>query len=421
MKIFKLKIVKDVSWNYVAYIIPMLVAVPVFGVIARLLEVERFGLYTLIFTMFGYASVFDLGFSRALVRCISINRTNSADVKKYLISAVYPMALISALPLSLMFRFSGEVVELINVSKLHYLEVVESFEIAALIFPVIMITSMWQAYLEGNERFKELSVLKVVSDLSLSLIPLFFILFEPELLSAVKGILLARVLSLVIHVGYIYPEIRRIDCSGYSYEKTAELFRYGGWLTLTNIISPLLTTFDRFVLSAVSGSDQVAFYTAPSEIISRLLLIPGIIAKTIFPRLARHNDLKFKSRINLISSFIVLLMVVVLFFCSGLIIEIWLGDGYSDSLVTLKILLIGLFFFGAAQVPYISIQAEGNSKIIAFVHFLEVVPYLLLLYFLIQMYSYKGAAIAWSIRSVVDYAAFSFIDRRYGRKMIISE
>ncbi|MNL47111.1 hypothetical protein D3C87_1698780 [compost metagenome] len=55
----------------------------------------------------------------------------------------------------------------------------------------------------------------------------------------------------------------------------------------------------------------------------------------------------------------------------------------------------------------------GRSDLSAKIHLLEVIPYLLVLYYLVQIYGATGAAMAWALRSCVDavlhHSAFHFI------------
>lgn len=43
------------------------------GFIARSLGLEKFGLFTLAYALVGYAGIFDMGLSRAVIRAIAIN------------------------------------------------------------------------------------------------------------------------------------------------------------------------------------------------------------------------------------------------------------------------------------------------------------------------------------------------------------
>ena len=63
----------------------------------------------------------------------------------------------------------------------------------------------------------------------------------------------------------------------------------------------------------------------------------------------------------------------------------------------------GFFFNSLAHIPFAEIQANGNAKLTALIHLLEVIPYLLLLFYLVEKYGVVGAAIAWSVRYTIDF------------------
>ncbi|EIU0561890.1 hypothetical protein L3003_004929, partial [Escherichia coli] len=62
------------------------------------------------------------------------------------------------------------------------------------------------------------------------------------------------------------------------------------------------------------------------------------------------------------------------------------------------------FLFNAlAQIPFSSIQAEGKSQYTAAIHLCELVPYIYLLFFMINKYGIIGVAYAWLARTLVDF------------------
>lgn len=63
--------------------------------------------------------------------------------------------------------------------------------------------------------------------------------------------------------------------------------KYGGWITVSNVVSPLMAYLDRFFISNIIGASNVAFYTAPAEGVQRLSVFPGALSRAIFPKLSR--------------------------------------------------------------------------------------------------------------------------------------
>lgn len=407
-----MKFIKDIGWNIVAFLIPLFVAIPVLGVMTRNMGAELFGLFTLALAVFGYSNLFDLGLSRATVRCIALNQGKITAVKEYIATATIFVICFSLIPI-LVFSFcSKELVDLINVSPSMKSDAVSAVRLLSIIFPLLLITTVWQSYLEGCELFKELSIIKLIGSVLMSVIPLIMILIESSLRFAVLGLLIARVLTTNLVVIYTVKSIGWINYHQFKIARLKELFSYGGWLTVTNILSPIMSSLDRFVLSSMSGAGKVAFYTAPAEMIGRMLIIPGVISRTAFPRLVKKSDYSFKTRLKIVNAIIALLMVSPLFIWSESILVYWLGSDYSGSSITLKILSLGLFFNTLTQVPYTSVQAAGYSKKAAMIHVFECIPYLVLLYFCVNEYSYNGAAMAWSARMILDFILFTILERK---------
>lgn len=95
------------------------------------------------------------------------------------------------------------------------------------------------------------------------------------------------------------------------------------------------------------------------------------------------------------------------------ILVAWMGNDYAgEPAKILKILLIGFLFNAMAQIPFSKIQAIGKAHITASLHMLELVPYLLMLYYLTINYALTGTAIAWSVRVIVDFFALFYLSRK---------
>jgi O-antigen/teichoic acid export membrane protein len=68
-----------------------------------------------------------------------------------------------------------------------------------------------------------------------------------------------------------------------SLEKSNQLFQFGGWMTLSNIISPLMVFAYCFLIENVLCAAVVAYYTIPADFMIRLLVLPAAITTTLFP------------------------------------------------------------------------------------------------------------------------------------------
>jgi O-antigen/teichoic acid export membrane protein len=90
-----------------------------------------------------------------------------------------------------------------------------------------------------------------------------------------------------------------------------------------------------------------------------------------------------------------------------------MGPEYAgDAPLVLRILLIGFVFNSVAQIPFSKIQACGYSKTTALVHLIELIPYLLILFFCVKSFGLTGAAIAWAVRVTADFLILEYISSK---------
>lgn len=405
-----MSIAKNSFFNVAGYLIPGLLSIPILGYMARELGIEEFGLFTLILSIVGYASIFDIGITRSVIREIAIYKHNKKEVIKILSTSTLIILLLGILAAFLIIIFNIQITNLLKVSA----NIKDEFNLCLIIMslsiPFFLVTQVWCSLLEGKEEFLKLNIYKSISSTLVILLPAIGLFWGQSLTYVIIGLLISRIIAMLLIFKF---------CKGYRFVITFDklvfnrLITFGGWIAISNIISPIMSYFDRFILANRMGSDVVGFYTGPSEAIARIGIFPSAIARTIFPMLSSNQMDSFK--IKKISYVLIIISVVpfALFFAGFAeeILSLWLGDSFAlKSSSVFQILILGLVFNSVAQVPFASIQASGNSKATALLHSIECLPYIVLLWWLITHYGIIGAAWAWTIRMLIDMILLIIID-----------
>lgn len=399
-----MKLVTDSVWNFLSLVIPAAVAIPVFAWIARIVGIELFGVFTLSFAIAGYASIFDFGLSRALIREVAINKDKPSVVNIFINTATVLIFMLSTVASLTVFFSSHWIVDFINVSSVYREDARDGIHLLALCLPPMLITQVWLSYFEGLEQFAYLSYFKVFSSLSTVLLPLALALYYPSFTMLVLGLVIARFLTFTASALWINKHIKIKLYMEWDY--AVKLFKFGSWLTVSSVIGPIMVYFDRFILSSIVGAKQVAFYTAPSELILRLITLPSAVSRTLFPNFSAHsskdNERIYKFSVIFLGLSAALIALPVYIFADE-ILTLWMGAEFAgEPKWVLRILVIGFVINAMAQVPFTQLQAKGLSKITALVHCIEALPYLIILYFLINIYGITGAALAWLVRVFLD-------------------
>jgi O-antigen/teichoic acid export membrane protein len=187
------------------------------------------------------------------------------------------------------------------------------------------------------------------------------------------------------------------------------LIRFGSWMTVTNIINPILIYMDRFFIGALISVTAVAYYATPSEVVTKLWLVSGSLIGVLFPAFStsfvqdrRRAELLFDRGVDYI---LLVLFPIVLFIVAlaGDGLRIWLGSDFAEkSTAVLQWMAIGAFIYSLGEVPSCLIQGVGRPDLTAKLHLIELPLYLFGLWWLIGSHGILGAAIAWVLRMGLD-------------------
>lgn len=417
---------KNTLWNLMGSGLPLMVAALTIPFIIERAGVEAFGILTLVWALIGYFSLFDFGLGRALTQQVAkeLSLARTFNIPSLVKSGVIFTAGAGVLGGVGLFVLANPLAfKWLKVSAGMGDQAMQAFLIAGLGIPLTTMTSGLRGVLEAYEDFRMVNILRTLLGTANFALPAVTVLiFGPSLTWMVFGLVVARCLNLVAHFALIDKKLPKLWWSTGKVErkKLVSLFKFGAWMTVSNIVSPLMVTADRFLISGVLGTGLVAYYSVPSEMMQRLLVIPVALTGALFPRLValQHTNAKEASIIynrSLIFiagiMFPVCLMVAIF---SKLGLSLWLGDAFASKASNVVVILsIGIFFNGLAGVPFAKIQAAGHARMTAVLHCIELVLYIGFLYILVIQFGLVGAAVAWVLRVTLDFFLLMFFARRY--------
>ncbi|MFA7240268.1 MAG: flippase [Sulfuricellaceae bacterium] len=392
---------------------PLIAAIYAMPVLIHALGIDRFGVLTLAWVVIGYFSLFDFGIGRALTKAVAdrLGNRQTGDI---------PALIWTALAIMLLLAIAGGVVGAWLTSWLVYAvlkippalraETLSAFYLLAFSLPAVIVTAGLRGVLEAYQRFGLVNALRIPMGIFTFVGPLLVLPFTHSLVAVVSALVLGRVVGWLAHFYYclqVVPAMRQ--GMALRREFLAPLFRFGGWLTVTNIVGPLMVYLDRFLIGALLSTAAVAFYTTPYEVVSKLLQIPLALTGVLFPAFASsfaaQSPRTFDLYIGGVKAVFLLLFPIILLIVtfSGEGLALWLDSDFAgNSSRVLQYLAVGLFLNSLAHIPYALIQAVGRPDVTAKLHMLELPLYLPLLWLLSVKMGIEGVAIAWGLRAAVD-------------------
>lgn len=402
-------------FNVLGVGLPIIIAIPATALMTKRMTTEAFGLFVLAFSLVGYASLLDLGISKAVVRAIAISKMDLDESRAVMGTATLFTAILSSVGAILINFYSEDVVRILNVSDALNYDAIQSLRLLSFSIPLLVVFTVLSSYLEGRQDFAAFNLVRLIANISVVIFPLVFVAKSGTLYSAVIGLLAARLINLPIAFYACYRKLGNFLAES-RFSVVKNLFRFGAWLTVSNIIGPIMVNFDRYIISSFLGASNVAFYALPSDLVSKLLQVPMSLGRAIFPLLSNraHDGINKIDALHFINAVLTLTVFAPIFWYSYEILQIWLGDVYAEhSASVLRILLVGFVFNSFVQIPFAALHSYGKSNVTAMIHLCELIPYFFILYFLLINYGIEGVAIAWSLRAFFDYLLISLSEKKH--------
>jgi O-antigen/teichoic acid export membrane protein len=415
---------RNTVWNLLGSAAPMLVAVFCIPILIRGLGHERFGVLTLVWALVGYASLFDLGLGRALTQLVAkkLGAGQDREIPTVVWTSWLLMLLLGVVGAGVVGLLSPWLVHrALNVPAALQRETLQSFFLLALSIPVVISTTGLRGLLEAHQRFGLINALRVPMGVFTFAGPLLVLPFSKSLVPVVAVLVTGRIIAWGAHLLLglrVVPELGR----GIAWERSAvgPLLRFGGWMTITNIVSPILVTMDRFLIGALVSMTAVAYYATPFEVVTKFLVVPGALMGVMFPAFSASFALNGE-RARLLFGRSVKSLLLVLFpvmLCTVALaqngLRLWLGAEFAEhSFRVLQWLAVGVFINSLAQVPFVFLQGVGRPDLTATLHLIELPLYLGLLWWLISTRGIEGAAMAWSGRVAVDAVVLFVLAKRF--------
>jgi O-antigen/teichoic acid export membrane protein len=412
-------IARNTVWNFVGTTLPLVVAVFTIPAIIRGLGTERFGVLTLAWTIVGYFALFDFGLGRATTKFVAnyIER----GVLELLPQVVWTsliahtvLGLVGGAMLALFAPWLSEVFFTIPPALMW--EVRVTFYLLAVSVPLVVVTACLRGLLEAVHRFDLVNFIRIPAGIINYVGPLGVMLFTSNLAAVVGFIVACRAVVLAVHA---FISLRRLPVPAghvkFARDALCPLLRFGGWLTVSNLVSPLIVFIDRFAIGALVSMSAVAYYATPYEIITKLWVFSASLLAALFPVLsalavAPNAEIRILHRratrylLVMVAPIVGLLLVF-----ADELLGLWVGSEFArHSASAAKWLAVGVFTNVLAQVPFTVLQSMGKPDIVARLQLVQLPFYAVAIWYLTLTWGVNGTAIAWAARAAIEFLLLVF-------------
>ena len=282
-------LVRNMIINLLGFAAPLLVALFSIPLLIKYLGTERFGILTLAWVVISYLSMLDLGLGRALTKLISekIGTGEEFEIPSIIWSGL-SLVLSMGVMVAILAGFASPFIvrKIMQIPEYLIAETVPTFILLSCSVPIVVASVSLRGVLEAHQRFDIVNAVRIPIGVYTFLAPLIILPFSRSIFHVVILLVVGRFIGCTIQLFYCLKIVKSLkDRVRIQRTNIIELIRFGSWMTVTNIIAPLLFYFDRFFISALISVTAVTYYATPSEIVTKLLIVTGALLGVLFPAL----------------------------------------------------------------------------------------------------------------------------------------
>lgn len=402
----------NAAWNVGGQLVSLGVGLLALPMLLHQLGTARLGVFTLALGLIGFSGLFDLGLGRALTQTVSGalgQGRSSTQVAAVVWKVIALLAWFGVFWLLALWLAAPLIVEKVfSLTGTLAGETLFGVRMLALSTPFVLTAVGAMGALEGLQQFRLLSLWRMPMSVLQFGLPVSVAFVVPDVGWVIAALAATRVVWMVLWLSQLQRLLPRALGVAASREDLRHALHFGGWLSVSNLIGPLMAYADRFYLASVFPPATVAYYTVPFDTSFRATSLPQTAMNALLPAFA-HAQSRPGESLRLFAPavrIIAMLTFPAVLVCAMLaqpILTVWLDANFAlPAAGVLKLLLLGIFFNSLAHVPYALLQAHGRADLTAKLHLLELPLFAFMLVICVQAWGIVGAALAWTFRVGVD-------------------
>ena len=394
----------------VSVLIPGLLGLWSLKPLLELLGAETFTMLSFFWVYTSHLGFFDFGISRNLG--IELPKLSNAEKSKLVNQSVrkgFVYSLIGVVAVAVVLF----TIPIFN-PKFSVVSQYSVFAILLVWVPLAVLQMIVRGVLEASERFISAAVFRAYNQSVLFLVPWVMAFWGyHDIFQIVLVITVARALSLLPAMYWLIRQyslelIKKIE------DQVVVIHRNNQWITLSNLSGIVNGSLDRFVLLSLLGAQAIGAYVFAQDFGIRILVLSSSFALVLLPFFSR-NQSKLQNHIWVKrGSGLILLshigLGLVLFFG-----QTYLKHGFTnmplahDVIAFFWIFLLGITANGIGHILLSALHSHRELKLPALWHVISAVLYIPLLYWVVQGFGLTGAALLWSVRSVIDTVVLYYL------------
>jgi O-antigen/teichoic acid export membrane protein len=395
-----------------------------------------YGTYSIAATLVGYFSIADLGLSNATLQRLARARASgdAASFGTVVGTSLLLLTGISALLASVLALLAtpiGNGLAGITATEAQRVIAISATRWCALGAMPALLRPVLDAIVSASEQLTRSYAVTTLANLTRTVGAVLAVWIWPSPITPVIVLVAASTLQFLLLVPIAVlsaPEVRMRDVRA-TYPEMRALLHVSVPVWLSSGAGILANQVDRFVVSGWFGLETLGRYAVAQDLATRVWVLPYILSKAFFPRLARElahdtpeqhqGTVRAYGATALLASTI---PGVPLALCGAVVLAAWTGrSDLGDAAAVFAWLLAGIVANCASLAAFAVLQIRLHLRGIAFTYVLFLAMHVVGCSTLPRIYGPTGAAISWAIAQIVTAILLHTYLRRFYKVRMLSD
>ncbi len=342
----------DIGWVVVGSVITLLIGFLLSIVLARWLGAADLGLYRMVLTIYGIATLAGtFGIPAALVKYVAEYEDDKDRLSQTITSGLISSVIFGVVTGILLYALSGTLASVFHMPELTHL-----LRILAFVFPISSILQITMALLNGLREMKTYAFLVILQNFLMILFVVAFVRLGFGVEGTVFGLILS-VAGACIGGLYLSRKFLRLNLQNLIHNSRKLVF-FGSQLFGANAVNVIANHADIMIIGYFLATADIGYYSIAISLSMFLTLIPSAIQTITYPATSRywsqdnHQALRKMIDKSMKYSACILLPVGlgVGFFSREIVTAIY-GGGFIYAASPLVVLLVARVIRGSTIIP----------------------------------------------------------------------
>ncbi len=364
----KTGLLSSAFWNILSLVVVAVAGFITVPIIIREIGADNFGLYSIILMVGGFVALQDLGLGEATLRFVAkyYAKGDLDGINRVLGATLFIYCVVGLVVFGVIELVSPHIVSVFKIAPNRVDEAVLALRIAGFGFLFTTFRGALQRIPEATLRYDVSSKVLIAITIVRRIVVVVVVMTGGGLVGLSCVLAADALVNILVYYFIAHRLIPGVRCfPNIRKDGLREVFSYGIFSFLNQLIGNVAQYMDRFILGVFFGVADVGYLTAPKDLLIKAQGVTGAAGRALFPRFSGMDEGPEMERLYGFSLWALTSFSVLLFIPAAIVmpkfLSLWISPEFAEhSGAVSRLLAIGLALNGGVSSYFALLKGTGR-------------------------------------------------------------